>query len=79
MQAQALGNLVEAQDRAKQNSIASENNYKKNLDKMNLNVDSFYKDFQPLLNKIQENDMDQLDFIKFSLEKLGAIIQGTQS
>jgi hypothetical protein len=30
-----------------------------------------------MLNKIQENDMDQLDFIKFTIEKLGAVILGT--
>ena len=46
---------------------------------MNTSVDGFFKDFQPSLNKIQENDTDQLEFMKFSLEKLGAIIQGTQS
>ena len=36
---------------------------------MNLTVSNFHSEFRPILNKIQESDNDQIEFMKFSLSK----------
>ena len=68
-------NLKEACLRAKQNSTAAENNYKRTLDKMNSNVEFFHIYFTPLLNKIQESDVDLIEFVKFNLEKFCCVVE----
>lgn len=69
-----MDSLQDSNEKLKQNSVASENNYKKKLEKMNASVDNFEESFQPLLNKIQDSDLDHTDFMKFSLEKFSQII-----
>lgn len=44
--------LLEGCERAKQNSKAAENTYKRTLTSMNNAVDEFYTEFRPILNKI---------------------------
>ena len=49
---EVLDNLTAGCDRAKMNAIASENNYKRTLDNLNLTVELFRTDFSPMLNNI---------------------------
>jgi hypothetical protein len=44
--------LSDGCERAKQNSKAAENTYKRTLDNMNNAIDHFHKEFRPILNKI---------------------------
>ena len=66
-QDQIIINLEDGCERAKQNSKAAENTYKRTLEKMNKTIDEFHSDFRPILNKIQESDVDQIEFVKFNL------------
>jgi len=62
-----LTNLQDGVERAKQNSKAAENTYKRTLDNMNSSVDDFHSEFKPILNKIQDSDQDQIEFMKINL------------
>ena len=70
-------NLEDGCTRAKQNSKAAENNYKRTLDQMNKTIDYFHANMKPVLRKVQESDLDQTDFLKFNLEKFSGIVEQT--
>ena len=42
---------------------------------MNSNVEFFHIYFTPLLNKIQESDVDLVEFVKFNLEKFCCVVE----
>ena len=46
---------------------------------MNNAIDHFHKEFRPILNKIQDGDVDMLDFLKFNLQKFSNIIESLGS
>ena len=48
----------------------AKNEYERCLDKLNLTIDMFETSYKPILNKIQENDDGQINFVKYNLEKL---------
>lgn len=68
-------NLEEGCGRAKQNAKAAENTYKRTVEKLNWCVGEFDKDYRPLLNKIQEADLDQIEFVKMNMQKFSGIIE----
>jgi len=47
-----MQNLTDGCERARQNSKAAENTYKRTLEKMNTTIDTFHTEFKPILNKI---------------------------
>ena len=73
LQEKMLENLRDGGVKAKQNSTAAENNYKKSVDKLNATIDQFKEKFTPLLNQIQESDFDQIEYMKLNLEKFKGI------
>ena len=80
-QDQMMMNLQDGCERAKQNSKAAENTYKRTLENMNKSIDEFHKEFKPLLNKLQESDFDQIEFMKFNIQKFSGLIEslGTET
>jgi uncharacterized lipoprotein YmbA len=64
MQERILVNLKEQKERAKQNSIAAENNYKKSLDKLNATIDRLNGEFKQNLNSLMDNHIDQVEVLK---------------
>lgn len=42
---------------------------------MNASVAQFEEDFRPILDKMQEYDTDQVEFVKFNLEKFSSLLE----
>lgn len=72
-------NLQDGCERARQNSKAAENTYKRSLQIMNQNIEIFHNEFRPLLNKIQESDLDQIEFLKFNVQKFSGMLESLGS
>jgi hypothetical protein len=45
------------------------------LDKLNLTIDMFETSYKPILNRIEESDDAQINFVKYNLEKLNRYIE----
>ncbi len=52
----------------------SKNEYERCLQKLNLTIDLFDTSYRPILNRIQESDDSQINFVKYNLEKLSRYI-----
>ena len=59
--------------RAKQNSKAAENNYRKTLEKLNKTVEHFHSTFKPLLGQLQEAEVDYIEFFKLNMKKFSTL------
>ncbi|CDW77618.1 rab-like gtpase activating [Stylonychia lemnae] len=51
------------------------NEYERQLSKVNLTIDMFETSYKPILNRIQDGDDAQINFVKFNLEKLSRYIE----
>ena len=51
------------------------NEYERCLNRLNLTIDMFDVSYKPILNRIQEGDDAQINFVKYNLEKLGKYIE----
>ena len=47
------------------------------MNKLNLTIDLFEGSYMPILNRIQESDDSQINFLKYNLEKLARYIEDT--
>jgi hypothetical protein len=48
----------------------AEKEYLRSIVKFNLTIDIFETQYKPILNRIQEGDDQQINFVKFNLEKV---------
>ena len=62
-------NLQDGNERAKQNSKAAENNYKRTLEKLNKTVEHFHQNFKPILGQLQDAEADYLELFKMNMLK----------
>ena len=55
----------------------AKNEYERCLGKLNLTIDMFDTSYRPILNRVQESDDSQINFVKYNLEKLARYIDQT--
>lgn len=76
---EVLINLQEGCERTRENSIASENNYKRTLETVNARVETFNTSYKPLLKRLHDNDIDYCEHFKMTMLKFGGMILNSGS
>ena len=52
----------------------AEKEYKDRINAVNQRVDQIRTEYKNLLNKLQENDLAQIDYMKYNMQKFGQIV-----
>ena len=66
--------MVSIYDSLEKQTLASKNNYLYSIERVNATLESVSKNYRYIVNKLQEKDSEQIDYIKSKMERYGALI-----